>query len=713
MAAVKSGLAKFTAEDIDTNGTVTQIIEELRKRNSLAYSFFCYVLRPRRYVGGTEHYHYVLPGHPINAFGGDWTGELNLDYFEPFPYRSQPPKMITPMKNVHKPDPVTNVLMEKYDWTKTWTIMKSHRGKYCHTNIIKAKNKYSNNAHLRFQASKKVMESYEQLNEDVVQCQQHLVELAAQLDSEPEPYFHSSYNWHYAGRGNLQLACVDWADYLLHSQFTTVVQCQQHLVELAAQLDSEPEPYFHSSYNWHYAGRGNLQLACVDWADYLLHSQFTTVYLSEFNKNTLTINMEHVASFDCGKGNNILETIISPQNIIVLRTKYKIFILKLINTNESMTLKKLKCIKSEEFPYTSVSFDNFHKNILYITTLHYKLSIINLDRMKARSVQLTAKVTSLVNNWNRVFSSERGYYIHAGRSSISIYDKRSNATVHVWKDVKSIADQVNCNDISAAEHFQGSESLYLGTDHHLFLMDLRCIKNTPRIVQRWTHGMQSAPLYVNNCNFGFGKELICLCSQWCEDLCVVPNYTDRIEDTNSKGVTIPYRPPSIFSALSEARWSGRCLDIYNPIERRLVTAITGCLMVERDENYDILMQNSFGDISCHTLYPEHFESFIDNDSAEKLHEWTETYEVEKKVLQVTTVGDIARFWKKLRKVPEGYKVFTYNKEPKSKFDEKEIETIFEEEEVDGGLQEAWAGGGGTKVVEPPSLARNVYFADEE
>ncbi|XP_069360172.1 uncharacterized protein [Maniola hyperantus] len=634
MAAVKSGLAKFTAEDIDTNGTVTQIIEELRKRNSLAYSFFCYVLRPRRYVGGTEHYHYVLPGHPINAFGGDWTGELNLDYFEPFPYRSQPPKMITPMKNVHKPDPVTNVLMEKYDWTKTWTIMKSHR------------------------ASKKVMESYEQLNEDVVQC-------------------------------------------------------QQHLVELAAQLDSEPEPYFHSSYNWHYAGRGNLQLACVDWADYLLHSQFTTVYLSEFNKNTLTINMEHVASFDCGKGNNILETIISPQNIIVLRTKYKIFILKLINTNESMTLKKLKCIKSEEFPYTSVSFDNFHKNILYITTLHYKLSIINLDRMKARSVQLTAKVTSLVNNWNRVFSSERGYYIHAGRSSISIYDKRSNATVHVWKDVKSIADQVNCNDISAAEHFQGSESLYLGTDHHLFLMDLRCIKNTPRIVQRWTHGMQSAPLYVNNCNFGFGKELICLCSQWCEDLCVVPNYTDRIEDTNSKGVTIPYRPPSIFSALSEARWSGRCLDIYNPIERRLVTAITGCLMVERDENYDILMQNSFGDISCHTLYPEHFESFIDNDSAEKLHEWTETYEVEKKVLQVTTVGDIARFWKKLRKVPEGYKVFTYNKEPKSKFDEKEIETIFEEEEVDGGLQEAWAGGGGTKVVEPPSLARNVYFADEE
>ncbi|XP_045775857.1 uncharacterized protein LOC123874503 [Maniola jurtina] len=628
----KSLLDQFTAENIDCTATATKVLDELRKRNPLAYSLYCRVLRPMRYAGGTDSYHFVIPGYPINTFGDDWNGELNLDYFEPFPYRSHSPKMITPMKNVHQTDPVTSILMKKYNWSKVSKLMKTMR------------------------TTKKVMESYEQLNEDVVQC-------------------------------------------------------PQYLVNLAAHLDSEPEPYFHAPYNWHYAGHGNLQPVCLHCADYLLHSQFTTVYLSEFNKNTLAINMDHVASFDCGEGNDILETIISSQNIVVLRTKHKIFILKLINTDESMTLEKLKCIKSEEFQYTGVSFDNFHRNILYITTLDYKLSIINLDRMKARSVQLKAKVPTLVNNWNTVISSERGFYIHAGRSSISIYDKSSNDMVHVWKDVKWIVDEVNCNDISAAEHFEESKSLYFGTDHHLFLMDLRSIKKTPSVVQRWTHGMESAPLYLKNCNFGFGKELICLCSQWCEDLCVVPNYTDRIKDTNSNGVTIPYRPPSIFSALREARWSMHCLDIYNPIEPRLVTAITGCLMFERDENYEILMQNSFGDISCHTLYPEHFESFIEDDSAEKLYEWTKAYEAGNKVLEVSSVDNMARFWKKLRKVPDGYKVFSYAKKPKSKFDEKEIESIFEEEEVDVGLQEAWAGGVGTTVEEP--LARNVYFADEE
>lgn len=79
-----------------------------------------------------------------------------------------------------------------------------------------------------------VMDKYETLNEEVVQCPKHLVEIAAHLDSDPDPYFDAAYNWYYSGSGNLQLICIDWVDYLLHSEFTAV--CELFLHEPLKQL---------------------------------------------------------------------------------------------------------------------------------------------------------------------------------------------------------------------------------------------------------------------------------------------------------------------------------------------------------------------------------------------------------------------------------------------------------------------------------------------
>lgn len=424
--------------------------------------------------------------------------------------------------------------------------------------------------------------------------------------------------------------------------------------------------------------------------------------------------MEPVSSFDCGE--HVLETIYS-ENIVVLRTKHKVFILKLMKTDDTFTFEKLKCIKSE-LPYTSVAFDNFHNNILYVTSLDQKLSIINLDRLKARTVQLKGKLTTLVDNWNSVISSERGFYVHAARHYISIYDKRSNNIRSVWKDLRNISDMYTCNDISVAKHFQENNLLYFGTDHHLFLMDLRySLKSEPKVVQRWTHGMECVPTYLNYCNFEFNKDLICLSSQWCEDMCVVPNYIDKlIKDTDSGGVTIPYRPPSIRDALSEARQKLLCHNLYNPIDSRLCTSITGLLPIEQGEKYVILMQNSLGDISCHSLFPEHFESFIEDDSAQKLHEWSEKYVLERKDFEVSSIENIASIWKKLRKIPDDFKINDDLVEQKCKFDENEIREAFEEEEVDVGLQDAWkapAGTDETLLAVDESQALNLHYSDEE
>lgn len=60
------------------------------------------------------------------------------------------------------------------------------------------------------------------LNEDVIQVPKCLIDLAAKMENDPDPNLDSTYNWYYAGNGNLQLICVNWVDYLLHSEFSVL-----------------------------------------------------------------------------------------------------------------------------------------------------------------------------------------------------------------------------------------------------------------------------------------------------------------------------------------------------------------------------------------------------------------------------------------------------------------------------------------------------------
>ncbi|CAH2087668.1 unnamed protein product [Euphydryas editha] len=625
-------VAAFTADNIDNTAPVKNILYELYQKNSQAYMFYCQNVKQRPMTQSLQNYHFVVPGYPLNSFGDDWDGDLNVDYFEPFPYKSLSPKMITELKYIDQTDPVTDYMKNKIEWQKA-----------CHK--LKLTATFSN-----------MMQKYESLNEEVVQC-------------------------------------------------------PKHIVEMAAHLDSDPDPYFNSSYNWYYAGNGNLQIVCIDWVDYLLYSEFTTVYLSEFNRNEVHPNPEYVACFNCDDDETIFETICS-QNIIALRTKYKIFILRIVSEDTKIKIEKIKCCDSE-LPYSSITFDDHHKNILYATTLDNRLSIINLDRLKARTIKLTGKLTTLIDNWNTVVGCGRGYYAHVSRNSISIYDKRANNVIFVWKDLRNITDEISCNDISVAKHLEGTTSLYFATDHHLFLMDLRLFQDSkPKVVQRWTHGMECVPAYMSYCNFNMNKDIICLSSQWCEDMCLITNYNDRlIMESDLGGVTIPYRPPSILSTLKDAKQNMLCHDLYNPIDGRLCTAITGALIMEQGERYDILMQNSLGDISYHTLFPEHMESFIDDNSAQSLHNWSKNFKLPKKDFEVSSINNIASVWKQLKNsdiLEEEGLVYK-----KRKFNEKDIKDIFDNEEIDIGLQEVWARDSTEIANDESSMALKLYFSEDE
>ncbi|CAH0588222.1 unnamed protein product [Chrysodeixis includens] len=608
--------ATFVASTLDNTASADKIIEYLQanKKKSKVYTLYSQTVRQRRTTAGkylvSKHFHLV--GHPLNMFSDDWDGGLNSGYFETFPHKSMLPKIISKPSNMDKKDPVTEYMKAKANWQDTMTDYKRIMS------LMSKRHKY------------------------------------------------------------------EWID-------DEVLHCPKQLVEIAAHYEQNPDPYFESSYNWYYAGHGNLLQKCIGGFDYLVHSEFSCVYISYFSKYSLVLE-NCVAKFDCGENQNILETIES-QNILALRTKHKIFVLKLVESSIGIKIEKIKEMESK-IPFTGISFDEYHKNILYVSTLDFNLTIVNIDRLTGRSRQLRGSVKSLVDNWSRVIGSERGYFTHISKNSITLYDKRMNSAFQRWRNVRNITDDVACNDISAACHGTDKRLLYFGTDHHLFLMDLRYNKkerNELKAVQRWTHGMQCLPTYMTVCKFEYDKELVCMSSQWCEDMCVVSNYADRLDrHTDIRSVTIPYRPPSILQTLHEAKQKMLCCDLQNPIDNRLCTSISGLSVLEQDDKYQILMQNSLGDISCHTLCPQYMADFFVDTSTEQLNEWSQSYKREPKELEVSAVVDISNIWKQLKKIPDDYEFGTNRFMRKaSEFNEQEIYDSFAKEELETGLLDVW------------------------
>lgn len=70
----------------------------------------------------------------------------------------------------------------------------------------------------------------QRMNDDVIECPKYLLDLAAKLETDPNPNFDSTYNWYYAGSGNMQLICIGWVDYLLHSDHDSLCEYQKYVV---------------------------------------------------------------------------------------------------------------------------------------------------------------------------------------------------------------------------------------------------------------------------------------------------------------------------------------------------------------------------------------------------------------------------------------------------------------------------------------------------
>lgn len=401
----------------------------------------------------------------------------------------------------------------------------------------------------------------------------------------------------------------------------------------------------------------------------------------------MKIDHNNAISFECEE--NIFETA-QQQNFIALRMKHKIIILR-ITESDRITLEKVKEIESK-LPYTSISFDEYHKNILYVTTLDCMLKIVNLDRMSCRTTKLKGKFLTLTDNWNSVVGSEREYYLHVTDNALTFYDKRTYEPIQRWKSLKYQTDLVMCNNNLATKYSPGKPQVYLGTTHHLFLMDMRYNSTTkPKAIMRWTHGMRSKLTNIDVGNLDYNKDIICLTSHWAPDFCYLSNYSDiltRHKELNS--VIMPYRPPDFLDVYNQAQRKGLCCNLYEPVIERLMMAVTGLSVVQGENSPRVLLQNSLGDISCYSLYPRHMEAYIEDDGIEQLNEWTQKLKWEVKPYEVTNIYDLSNLWNSLKRIPDSYELgYQRHIKRRHNFNEQEIFEIFENGEVDPAFLQAW------------------------
>lgn len=623
----------IAADSLDNNAPVHQIIEFLQSKHkkNKVFNYYSQLVKQRN----TSWFsHYLYPGQTLTAFGNDWDGGLPSKFFETFAHRSFLPKMITTkVRNTNVTDPVTDIMSKKIDWNQPW--------QYQYRKLISLK------------ARKQKV--YEWLNEEVLHC-------------------------------------------------------PKDLVEVAEHWEKDPDIYFDASYNWYYAGNGNMQMISIGGDDYLVHSDMNCLYLSLFNRNNLTIEYEYEAKYKFPEKMLILETVVL-QNIIAVRTKYKVVILKFTERNDLLELTKIKEMDSK-LPLTGISFDEYHKNILYVTSLDYKLTIVNIDRMKGRSKQLKGRFETLANNWNTVTGSERMYFTHVTKSSLTLYDKRTNSAFERWKWLRDITDNSDCDFITSAKYCSNKPLMYIGTNHHMLLMDMRYSKienQKVKPLQRWTHGMQSVPTYLSMCNYEHDKELICMSSQWCEDMCVVSNHNDIVtRDSNFRKTMTPYRPPSIFTTLHRAQQKMQCCDLHIPIRDRLSVAVTGLTLFECNEGYCILMQNSLGDISAHVLCPKTMLTFIDDDATEKLNEWSNLCKQSKQIFEVSYIKNIRKVLKNLKRVPDTYPIGEniFKKQKESEIDEKDIYDLYEKADLDMGLLDIWIKSNDKQII-PETIDQSI------
>ncbi|KAF7990082.1 hypothetical protein HCN44_009025 [Aphidius gifuensis] len=413
------------------------------------------------------------------------------------------------------------------------------------------------------------------------------------------------------------------------------------IADIASVLEMDSDQFFKGQhYNYYYTG-GSLNSINLNNDNKILLFQFGNDLVAsplKNNNNSLwKLNLKNSTKSSINDGGIIFEIrhkIDSTSCRILSRLKNQSCIYTMIEKNNKIKLYQVTSTKKTSVPLISADLDPFNINKSCIINMNGKLRIWDIVKNKLKTY-LTSEIENdndnesenenennvIGDNWRlvRYHNKQQNILTLTDRCCLKYIDLRSHCQKPVLTMCPNNYTEV-CDDVISFElpSVKNDNIHYIATYHNLMMMDSR--NNKFSVQQKWTHQMESAPLFGNTRILN-NHEVITLSSQKIGDSVLIINTWEN--NDYSHGYSLPYSPLNILDTLRESHHHGKCLDPL--LKKRLELTTAGTQLINDDsQNLYYLVQNSVGDVFYQCITHKNKlekESFINCQAYYALEMW--------------------------------------------------------------------------------------------
>ncbi|XP_030379600.1 uncharacterized protein LOC115627863 [Scaptodrosophila lebanonensis] len=404
-----------------------------------------------------------------------------------------------------------------------------------------------------------------------------------------------------------------------------------NLYRFAEHVALQEYPYFRDSYDYHYTG-GSLSLmqfgdikTSMKLALHVSGPKLQDLHFSQFDGTTDAAEQWRLEPFYSQEIDSVSDEIFEILPIESFRANHgNMFLARSLTEICIYELKRCASRGTTEYelnlqgkysshngPFISAAQGISDVNTLAIACQDRTVRFVDLvtsSDIAKHDVCMVNGLKQTANNWAQLLPclSEKSSFYYACQPVLLTIDMRC-ASDNNNPCFASSAYSNMCETFSCLARSANPNLLYVGSNHKLHCLDMRCLgkKLTDRSVITWTHQMRYPPTFMDAFMHD-GSEYVALCSPLPSDQRIC-ELTGALANsfTEMSSPTFPYAPVTMEEALRESRVRG-FVDVYADLGERIKTHITGLKFHSLDNPGDnsfaqLLTSNSMGDVYCQRL----------------------------------------------------------------------------------------------------------------
>ncbi|KAH8370681.1 hypothetical protein KR093_004683 [Drosophila rubida] len=408
-----------------------------------------------------------------------------------------------------------------------------------------------------------------------------------------------------------------------------------YLFEVAEQIATQENTYFRDSYDYYYTG-GNLNLlpyAAAGDESKLLALHVTGEKLQQLHvspvgeeaelwqplhSETLAdssselFELQPVSSFRVNHGNMFLVRQLNDIAIYELRkAKYKAPKDHDDDDDDDgggddAPRYEFSCqckYSSKDGPFISVAQAVNRPSVLAMACQDRSVRFLDIATQQDISKHAVANLKG-TSTWAQLRAWREHCFLYACQSAVIGIDMRCANEVNNPLFASSVYSK-RCESFSCLAGSVNPHLLYAASNHKLHCIDMRCLgkKIADRAVVTWTHQMCYPPTFMDTIAQE-GSEYVAMSNALPADQRICELSQALAQSVTAMGSpTLPYAPPQLQEALTDAQLMGCGVSIYADLSERIRSCTTGVKFHRLEKASDgafaqLLTANSVGDVFC-------------------------------------------------------------------------------------------------------------------